>query len=145
MVCPVRPVGHAIAWTGHVIHRVHAWRPHGLPWPPGKARTCDSRSEGVRGASGLVRFYREQARAQAYRFSLADPLNPEAMTGPWHHHPLRWQPWPAEPPYINEVRLHWPGDDPPSPHPTVVIEDRIADHPPPVLLYPTTGLIDTWA
>lgn len=41
----------------------------------------------------------------------------------------RWQPWPAQPPFIDEVTRWWPHDDWPPTRPPIVVEDHHPDAP----------------
>jgi hypothetical protein len=56
-----------------------------------------------------------------------------------------WQPWPAHPPFEDEVIRWWPSGDWPPAEPPVVIEDRLPDRPPDILDWRSRGsLIDFW-
>lgn len=57
-----------------------------------------------------------------------------------------WQPWPAHPPFADEVTRWWPSDDWPPSEPPVVIEDQIPDVPAEIIDWRArSGLLDLWA
>lgn len=58
---------------------------------------------------------------------------------------VEWTPWPAHPPFADEVTRWWPSDDWPPSEPPVVVEDRIPDAPAEVIDWRATGsLLDFW-
>ena len=58
----------------------------------------------------------------------------------------RWQPWPAHPPFADEVTRWWPSDDWPPAEPPLVIEDILPDLPPEIIDWRARGgLLDFWA
>jgi len=58
----------------------------------------------------------------------------------------KWEPWPVEPPFVDRVEIHWPGDDWPPVPPPCVVEDRLPDTPPQIIAWRDTGgLLDMWA
>ena len=57
----------------------------------------------------------------------------------------RWQPWPAHPPFADEITRRWPSDEFPPTEPVPVVEDQIPDSWPNVVLWPANGgLLDVW-
>jgi hypothetical protein len=59
--------------------------------------------------------------------------------------PQPWTPWPAHPPFADEIERWWPSAEYPPLAPTPVIEDTQPDPLPAVILWPAAGgLLDTW-
>lgn len=57
-----------------------------------------------------------------------------------------WKPWPAHPPFIDEVQRWWPSQDWPPPDPPIIIKEAIPDGPPYLIIWAPPGrLIDLWA
>ncbi len=57
-----------------------------------------------------------------------------------------WKPWPAHPPFIDEVHRWWPSQDWPPPDPPIIIQETIPNNPPYLIIWqPAGGLLDLWA
>jgi len=148
MVHPIRPVGCLsvscrVPYVGgfHTLVRgANLWAGRTDPSGPHLAAILRGKALGLDRFCGLL----------GIKMMAADSLTSPRDVAEYSDGPIAslepWQPWPAHPPFIDEVHRWWPSQDWPPPDPPIIIEETVNSGPPYLILWQSPGrLVDLWA